>query len=342
MIMEEIKNIQEPFFSIVVPAYNSACFIKKCIESVLEQSISDFELILVDDGSMDETLTICNAYARRDSRIRVFHKENGGHTSARNIGLMASLGTYILFLDSDDWLNPDTLKICAREITVNQADIVIFRIKNSTSIEPFPVLVNDGYYKIEESVFLMRDNILLGKDGKTIFPKSLSAKCFKRNVILDSQLSVPKEILIGEDGLAFVGAILKSKAISVVANDTGAGYNCLVREKSVSRTSDINAFERVAALLKHYEKMFSNIEVDFTRQFNRYIVEQLYTSALLVIRADGGRKELNKGLTNLLENAFIRKALKDAKFNLKGYKFIIKKYILRYRLWILARVLDRI
>ena len=85
-------STQYPLFSVIVPAYNSAAFIHTCIDSVLGQTCPDFELILVDDGSKDDTLALCSAYARRDPRIRVFHKENGGHTSARNAGLEASVG----------------------------------------------------------------------------------------------------------------------------------------------------------------------------------------------------------------------------------------------------------
>ena len=80
--MSNIKNI---LFSIIVPAYNSAAYIKKCIESVISQTYTDFELILVDDGSSDNTLQLCRSYADADSRIKVIHKENGGHTSARKM-----------------------------------------------------------------------------------------------------------------------------------------------------------------------------------------------------------------------------------------------------------------
>lgn len=342
MIMNDTYYTSAPLFSIVVPAYNSAKFIDKCIDSVLKQTCSDFELILVDDGSKDDTFAICNSYAEKDSRIKVIHKDNGGHTSARNEGLKASIGSYILFLDSDDWLNVKTLELCRYEITANDSDIVIFRMKNSTSIVPFPVLVNDGYYEMGDSKILLWSNLLMGADGKFIFPKSLSAKCFKREIILGSQLSIPREVLVGEDGAAFIGAMLGAHGVSVIAGDDRACYNCLVRSDSVSRSSDINALKRVPFLLKYYRKIFDVAQFDFTQQFNRYVVASLYTATLLVVRGGGGRKELNRGLENVLSDSLLSSALKKASFNIKGYKFFIKKFILRYHLWGFARLLDRI
>lgn len=109
-------NIQV-LYSIILPAYNSASFVEKAIQSILNQNYEYFELILIDDGSIDETLEIFEKYALIDKRVQVFHKENGGHTSARNYGLIRSKGDYIIFLDSDDWIDKSTLEICTHIIT---------------------------------------------------------------------------------------------------------------------------------------------------------------------------------------------------------------------------------
>ena len=92
-----------PKYSIIVPVYKAEDTIRECIDSVLKQQYTDFELILVDDGSPDNSGGICDEYAANDSRIRVIHKENGGVSSARNIGIDTALGKYIIFRDSDDW-----------------------------------------------------------------------------------------------------------------------------------------------------------------------------------------------------------------------------------------------
>ena len=93
------------FFSIIVPVYNSEKYLSQCIESVLSQSYSNFELILVDDSSTDSSFEICQLFANKDARINVIHKENGGTSSARNVGLNNAKGDYILFMDNDDYWN---------------------------------------------------------------------------------------------------------------------------------------------------------------------------------------------------------------------------------------------
>lgn len=99
-----------PKFSVIIPVYNVEKFIHRCVDSVLAQTFSDFELILVDDGSTDHSGAICDEYARQDERVRVIHKENGGSSSARNAGLHKATGEYIYFADSDDYLREDLLE----------------------------------------------------------------------------------------------------------------------------------------------------------------------------------------------------------------------------------------
>ena len=96
-----------PILSVIIPVFNSAAFLPRCIDSVLGQSFTDFELLLIDDGSSDESGIICDNYSMVDYRIRVFHKDNGGASSARNLGLRHAKGHWITFIDSDDYVNND-------------------------------------------------------------------------------------------------------------------------------------------------------------------------------------------------------------------------------------------
>ena len=98
------------FISIVIPVYNTAQYLPRCIESVLNQSFRDFELLLVDDGSTDGSGDICDRYENKDNRIRVFHKKNGGVSSARNLGIVNAFGEWLLFVDSDDEILPNALQ----------------------------------------------------------------------------------------------------------------------------------------------------------------------------------------------------------------------------------------
>lgn len=99
-----------PKVTIIVPVYNVEKYLTCCIGSILSQSFKDFELLLIDDGSSDLSGEICDDYVEKDARIRVFHKENGGVSSARNLGLENAQGEWICFIDSDDWVEVDFLK----------------------------------------------------------------------------------------------------------------------------------------------------------------------------------------------------------------------------------------
>lgn len=103
-------TIHSPIFSIIVPVYNSSLYLEKCIDSIITQTVSDFEIILVDDGSTDGSARICDTYSETDNRVRTFHLQNGGVSRARNHGINMASGKYVTFVDSDDYLESDALE----------------------------------------------------------------------------------------------------------------------------------------------------------------------------------------------------------------------------------------
>lgn len=119
--------MMEPLISVIVPVYNVENFLPKCVESILSQSEKNLELILVDDGSKDNSPSICDDFKKKDSRITVIHKKNGGVSSARNTGLDKAKGKYITFVDSDDWLDPETYEKALKENIKTDAEIVCWR-----------------------------------------------------------------------------------------------------------------------------------------------------------------------------------------------------------------------
>lgn len=121
MTEAEIK----PSISIVVPVYNVARYLKQCVDSLLQQTFTDFELILVDDGSTDISGMICDEYAQLDNRIRVIHKENGGLSDARNAGMTYAKADWIGFVDSDDWVEPDMYELLYHTCITQKVDITV-------------------------------------------------------------------------------------------------------------------------------------------------------------------------------------------------------------------------
>ena len=114
-----------PTVSIIVPIYNAEKYLNRCVDSILNQEYTDFELILVNDGSKDASPQICDEYAKEDARVRVIHKENTGVSDTRNIAIGHAAGKYLQFLDSDDWITPDATKLLVRAAENYHCDMVI-------------------------------------------------------------------------------------------------------------------------------------------------------------------------------------------------------------------------
>ncbi len=123
--MNSTPTTATPLISIIIPVYNVEAYLRECVDSVLAQTYSDLEIILVDDGSTDGSAAICDEYATRDPRVRVIHKANGGLSDARNVGLDAATGDYIGFVDSDDWCEQRMFELLMQEAQAYDADIVV-------------------------------------------------------------------------------------------------------------------------------------------------------------------------------------------------------------------------
>jgi glycosyltransferase involved in cell wall biosynthesis len=117
-------NAVFPFFSVIVPVYNVESYLRQCLDSVIHQDYSNYEVICINDGSTDDSSDILREYEQEDSRIKIIEQTNRGLSAARNAGIKAATGEYIFFLDSDDWIEPDTLKILAQK--QNGEDMICF------------------------------------------------------------------------------------------------------------------------------------------------------------------------------------------------------------------------
>lgn len=152
-----------PKLSIVVPVYKVEDYLKECVDSILNQSFKDFELILVDDGSPDSCPKLCDDYSKLDSRVKVIHKSNGGLSSARNAGMRVAKGDYISFIDSDDYLDLDTYNKVFSIIAKEQADVVIFGRCYVYEDNRKVVREKQGIYKVmtgAEATALMNTSLL--------------------------------------------------------------------------------------------------------------------------------------------------------------------------------------
>ena len=170
------------YFSIIVPVYNVEKYLSECIDSVLRQTFTDYELILVDDGSKDESGKICDQYAEKDNRIKVIHKGNGGQSSARNRGVQQSSGEYIVFLDSDDFISEDTFLQDIKE-TSAETDVIVYRYKKYFEDGREEEVAVPSVTSTEKNEFL-RQLVIGDAFFCSCWSKSVKASLLKENSIL--------------------------------------------------------------------------------------------------------------------------------------------------------------
>ena len=175
-----------PQISIIVPIYNGAKYINKCIEMILNQTFKNFELIIVDDGSTDNSKRMCNEYASKDRRIKLISKKNQGTWAARNRGIDVSLGKYIIFLDCDDWYEDNLLQEMYKTIDSNNVDLVISGQTNVTvnkdgeTLRRTRVLPQMHFFETKDEI--LGNYILLRKEeiGDTLWNKIYKSEIIKK------------------------------------------------------------------------------------------------------------------------------------------------------------------
>ncbi len=195
--------------SIIVPVYNVEKFIGECIESILNQDHKDFELILVDDGSKDGSLAICQEYGKKDTRIKVFNKENGGVSSARNFGIEKASGKYLTFIDSDDFVSSNycSLLLSRSKDEIGMVVLGLQKVYENGSVNTISHRIPAGEYSYDEMIDKIIDDGTLS--GFTIH--SSCAILFKRNIIINNQLRFKQDIKYNEDGLFNAEYFLRAK-----------------------------------------------------------------------------------------------------------------------------------
>lgn len=219
------KNIT-PKISVIVPVYNTEKYLHRCIDSILSQTFEDFELLLIDDGSTDNSGMICDEYANRDSRIKVFHKSNGGLTSARNHGLKYATGVWIAHIDGDDWIAPDMFDKLIEKAEEDNADIVFC----------------DFYFAYSESKIIYRtyDWEKQGNDGLAHYIASVWTTVWcsiqRRSLYIDYKLQSPDGICFCEDFDLMVRLCFFSKTISKVTTPL---YYYRQRESSIIHSNNL-------------------------------------------------------------------------------------------------------
>ncbi len=297
------------FFSVIVPVYKVEKYLPNCIESVLGQTFSDFELILVDDGSPDECPRICDSYKEKDARIKVVHKPNGGLASARRAGIKVAEGDYVFNLDSDDLVENDTLECAHKIIKETDAELVSFSyrwVKNGQTMNITNDGLDEGLYAGEDIEKYIYPKLLMDKNmGHMSY--YLSGKAVKRELLTPHQLSVDEKISLGEDLCCVVPCYLSAKSVYISKK---TAYLYTVRDDSLSKEFNTKQIKLVEDVINEIYKMDTKKVTDFEEQICRYSCFMCF--AILAAAAEGNYfksiNELKKSINKSVHNQKIPRA----------------------------------
>lgn len=219
-----------PAISIIVPIYNMEHLMRRCIDSLLAQTFTDYELLLIDDGSEDGSWSICQEYARKDARISIFHKENGGLSDARNYGLSKAIGKYTIFADPDDWVSPDGLDRLYATAEREQADMTMCDLYREDEYS--------RHYMCQRPQSLQAEDVL-----KELFANIQGFtvnKLIRRDVYTRFGISYPKGIYGCEDQYTMAAILLHDIKI---AYEPVAFYHYMYNSASLTRHYDECTYE---------------------------------------------------------------------------------------------------
>lgn len=234
--------MDQPLISVIVPIYMIDRYVGLCIESIINQTYRDLEIILVDDGGKDRCPEICDLYKKKDDRIKVIHKPNGGLVSARKAGLQQSNGEYISYVDGDDWIGPGFIEGLYTAASTGGADMVcagFTRDLFSRSVS-FSNTLPSGIYEGEKLRKLWMNMASTGAYYRPGISTYVWNKLFKREILLDPQSRVDNRISIGEDGAVTYPALLSCSRVAVIDN---VAYHYRQREDSMLKQSAGYSFE---------------------------------------------------------------------------------------------------
>lgn len=246
-------------YSIIVPVFNVESVLKRCVDSIIKQTITDFECILVDDGSTDRSGEICDKYSKEDKRIKVIHTSNAGVSKARNIGLSMAQGINIVFVDSDDFVEPYFLSA----FEAQDFDLIMassYTREEDLSIKTKNSLDNKKLYNLDDTLLI---SILNSWQSQIVW-----AKCFKRRIIESENILFIDDCNYGEDTI-FVATYLKNCS-SVCMIDQCIYNHCLYERSTLSKLIYDEKIEKYHKIVEVICKLFSGRKQIQTALLKKY------------------------------------------------------------------------
>lgn len=304
--------------SVIIPVYNQSKYLKRCLDSVLNQSFNQLEIILINDGSTDESPQLCDEFAKKDDRITVIHQNNGGVSNARNSGLKIARGEYVHFMDSDDFLDDGFYNDLYNLAQSREADIICSEYYQEYRDKKGEFFLNTN--ATEQLTMTRNEAIVALLSGKRV-SYSTCDKLFKRNIIADIKFN--EHISHNEDFLFVYEAV---KRISRLFYTSHAYFHYCHNPKSAIRTSFNH--KRMTAIDVHeivLEDIKHNITGLYKEARTTYCKVAIYTRKLMEKAGYNDSKDIMR-IKKILRNNFI--FILFSKLAV-GYKLLTLQYILR-------------
>lgn len=320
-----------PKLSVIVPVYNTEKYLRECIDSILTQTFTDFELILVDDGSTDQSGEICDEYAEADSRVRVVHQNNCGVTAARKMGAALSEGEYITYVDSDDWIDKDMYRIMLEQ---DPADILICNMITRTEFgaNEAKCYIASGYYdkqKLEKNFY---PSMLFDYSccGPAVNP-SFCNKLIRKEIILNVINNVEDSIAYGEDALCTYACMLDAEHINVIDK---ALYHYHNNPSSVCNTYDESLFSKMIVLGEALERLFVEHDFSDSHQLYGYMARHSLECIRneLLFHSDVGYGKKRKKILDYIKNPLIFTSFCYSFPRISNFKVRFKIWLVKYKM----------
>lgn len=266
--------------SVIVPIYKTEKYIRQCVDSIINQTYRNLEIILVDDGSPDNCGKICDEYAIDDDRIKVIHKANGGLVSSRKAGVSAAAGEYITFVDSDDWIDEDAYRHAADVIASDNADVFIFGFKKiyESSVACEHENFNEGFFTRN----LMYNEICRIDSDDIFYKKVVSPFCcnkiIKSRIVKDNIVAVDDSAKIGEDASLMYPCLFDATSVYVTYEPY---YNYRMNNTSMIHSLDPERYKTVDAVVSKIYNAVKKHSLDTNEVIMRQL--RLYLLDLMLI-----------------------------------------------------------
>lgn len=316
--------MEKDLISIIVPVYNAEAFLEKCVTSLMRQTYPNIEIILVDDGAKDGSPALCDAYAQQDRRVVVIHQENAGVSCARNAGLARASGKYVMFVDSDDWVDEHIAEKLYTALSQRQADMAVCSYYAAVAEDRFEPLVY-------EPVFI-EDDVHMAQYLNSMWGQSLTnapwGTLYRRDMVGEFRVGMS----FGEDTLFKVNYFSVAKSI-VVISDTMYYYKCFENENSLSRRFAKDHFIHYEYLYQQALDMLylkGGIKRKQAKNLNSFLLQCTYFF-MCGNDAQSSKKESVAYIKKVCDSEAVHKAAKTALWK-GGLRSAVKMLLIYWRM----------